>query len=80
MPQRLKAIYHSGAFVPQVPCDLPENAEVELIIQDSYMLPPQVTEPREREQILKAMLERMQQNPWPADLPRFTRDALYERG
>ncbi len=77
MPKRLKAIYHDGAFVPQVPCDLPENAEVELIIQDSYMLPPEVTEPKEREQILKAMLERMQQNPLPADLPRFTDNSYH---
>lgn len=79
MPQKLRAIYHGGAFVPQVPCNLPEDAEVELTIQGSYVLPPQVTDPKQREQILKTMLERMQKNPLPANSPRFIREELHER-
>jgi hypothetical protein len=79
MSQRLKAVYHEGAFVPQAPCDVPEDSEVELIIQGPYLLPPKVLEPDERQHILKTVVERMRQNPLPAGAPRLTRDALHER-
>jgi hypothetical protein len=79
MSQILKAVYHGGAFIPQAPCDVPEDAEVELIVQGPYVLPPEVTEPDTRAQILKVVIERMQQNPLPAGAPRLTRDALYKR-
>ena len=79
MSQRLRAIYRDGAFVPQTPCDLPEDAEVELIVQGPHLLPPKVKDVAARAEILKQIVERMRQNPIPAGAPRFTRDELHER-
>jgi predicted DNA-binding antitoxin AbrB/MazE fold protein len=79
MVQRLKAVYQNGAFVPQAPCDLPEGSEVELTIHDPYTIPPSVTDPQERARILKELVQRMKDNPLPADAPHFTREELHER-
>ena len=80
MAQRLKAIYQNGAFVPQSPCDLPENSEVELVIEGPHVLPPLVTDPEERKRILEQLVQRMRSNPIPANAPRrFTREELHER-
>ena len=80
MAQRLRAIYQNGAFVPQSPCDLPENSEVDLVIERPHVLPPLVTDPEERKRILEQMVERMRSNPIPAGAPRhFTREELHER-
>jgi predicted DNA-binding antitoxin AbrB/MazE fold protein len=79
MSQRLKAIYHEGAFVPQRPYDLPEGSEVELIVEGPSVLPPEVRDPEERKRILSAVVESMRQNPFPADSPSFTRDEMHER-
>ena len=79
MAQRLKAIYQNGAFVPQSPCDLPENSEVDLVIEPR-VLQPLVTDPEERKRILDQLVDRMRANPIPADAPRhFTREELHER-
>jgi predicted DNA-binding antitoxin AbrB/MazE fold protein len=78
--QRLKAIYRNGAFVPQVPCDLPEESEVELTVHESGTITPEVTDPEERKRALERLTERMRANPIPADAPRrFTREELHER-
>jgi predicted DNA-binding antitoxin AbrB/MazE fold protein len=79
MSQRLKAIYQNGAFIPQTPCDLPENSEVELVIESPRLRPPTVTDPEERKRILKELVQNMRDNPIPADAPRFTREELHER-
>jgi predicted DNA-binding antitoxin AbrB/MazE fold protein len=79
MPHSVKAVYHKGVFVPREPCDIPEGLEVELIIQDLSLLPPEVKEIEEKKRILKIVIERMQQNPIPARAPRLTREALHER-
>ncbi|HEX8069104.1 MAG TPA: antitoxin family protein [Pyrinomonadaceae bacterium] len=80
MAQNLKAIYRNGAFIPQVPCDLPEGAEVELTVHEPRRIPPTVTDPEERARILKEVVESMRSNPLPADAPRrFTREELHER-
>jgi hypothetical protein len=80
MVQRLKAIYRNGAFIPQAPCDLPEESEVELTVHGSGVIPPRVTDPEERKRILDQLVERMRSNPIPTDAPRrFTREELHER-
>ncbi len=79
MSQRLKAIYQNGAFIPQAPCNLPENSEVELIIESPRVLPPTVTDPEERTRILKELVQNMRDNPIPEDAPRFTQYELHER-
>jgi predicted DNA-binding antitoxin AbrB/MazE fold protein len=79
MSQKIKAVFHDGAFVPQQPCDLPEGSEVELIVEGPLTLPPTEKDPEERKRLLRAMIERMKTNPIPADAPRFSRDELHER-
>ena len=79
MNQKLKAIFRNGAFVPQQLCDLPEGAQVELIVQDPTGLPPEVSDPAERRKILKALVESIRQNPFPEDAPRFTREQMHDR-
>ncbi|MBT9163925.1 MAG: hypothetical protein DDT24_00847 [Chloroflexi bacterium] len=79
MDEKLKAVYCEGTFVPREPCDIPEGAEVELIIEGSAVLPPEVTEPAKQARILKTMVERMQKNPIPPGAPYLTREELHER-
>ncbi len=79
MVQRLKAVYQNGAFIPQVPCDLPEGSKVELTIHDPHTIPPSVPDPEERKRIINRMIERMRANPIPANAPHFTREELHER-
>lgn len=79
MPQVLKAIYRNGAFILQTACELPEETEVELLIQPSQVTSPPIADVEAKRQFLKLLIERMQQNPIPTNAPRFTRDMLYER-
>ena len=79
MSRKLKALYQGGVFVPQEPCDVPEGSEVELIIHGPLILAPEVKEAKERQHILRMVVERMRQNPLPVDVPGLTREALHER-
>ncbi|NET58585.1 MAG: antitoxin family protein [Symploca sp. SIO2E6] len=79
MPQALKAIYRSGTFILQTACDLPEGVEVELFVESSSVIPPKIVDIGARENFLKLLVERMQQNPIPTNSPRLTRDMLHER-
>ena len=79
MPHSVKAVYHKGVFVPQEPCNIPEGLEVELIIQGPLLLPPEIKEAEERKQILRIIVERMQQNIIPTEAPRLAREALHDR-
>jgi predicted DNA-binding antitoxin AbrB/MazE fold protein len=79
MPQALKAIYHSGTFVLQTACDLPEGIEVEIFVKSPQVIPPKITDVAARQDFLRLLVERMQQNPIPSNAPRFTRDVLHER-
>ena len=79
MSQIIKAVFHNGTFVPQQPCNFPEGAEVELIINDPYTIPPQITDPEERKRVLSEVVESMRNNPFPENAPRFTREEIHER-
>lgn len=79
MPQALKAVYRSGTFILQTACNLPEGIEVELFVQSIQVVPPRITDIAARQNFLKLLVERMQQNPIPSNAPRFTRDMLHER-
>ena len=48
MTYRMRAIYRDGAFVPETRCALPENAEVDLLVQGPLRTPPIVTNPEQR--------------------------------
>ena len=78
MSQRIKAVFHDGAFVPKQPCSLPEGSEVELTVEGPLSI-PEGTDPEERQRIMKALIERMRQNPIPSDAPQFIRGELHER-
>lgn len=79
MSQCLTAVYRDGVFVVREPCDLPQDSQVQLIVQGPFLVPPAVTDPAERIRMLSAVTERMRQNPLPPDAPRFSRDDLHER-
>jgi predicted DNA-binding antitoxin AbrB/MazE fold protein len=79
MSQTLKAIYHNGAFIPQIPCNFPEGFEVEIQVQSSSVIPPKISDANARQIFLKSLVERMQQNPIPPNAPQFTREILHER-
>jgi hypothetical protein len=78
----LKAIYKDGAFVP-VPngekLNVPEDAEVELTVHDSRVLPATAKNEEERERAWRALLASWDAFPLRADAPRVTRDEMHER-
>jgi hypothetical protein len=80
MTYHTRAVYRGGAFVPATQCELPENSEVDLLVQGPLVVRPTVTDPAERTRILRQVTERMKGNPIPAGAPRLTRDQLHERG
>jgi hypothetical protein len=79
MNYRTKAVYRNGAFVPEKACDLPEESEVELFVQGPPVIPPEVTDPEEKQRILEELIESFERNPIPPGAPRFTREELHER-
>lgn len=79
MTQSLRAIYRNGAFIPQTAFELPEGTEVELLVQGSKVVSPPIADEETKRQFLRALVERMQQNPIPLNAPHFTRDSLHER-
>ncbi|GAA6620109.1 antitoxin family protein [Scytonema sp. NUACC26] len=79
MPHALKAIYRNGTFILERSCDLPEGAEVELLIQSPQTVLPLIADPSTKQRFLQALIERMQQNPIPLNAPRLTREMLHER-
>ncbi len=79
MPQTLKAVYRSGTFILKTACNLSEGIEVELFVQSAQVAPPTIADIATRQNFLKLLVERMQQNPIPSNAPHFTRDMLHER-
>ena len=76
---KLKAVYRKGSFIPETACDLPEESKVELIVRSPRVIPAEITDPEEKKRHLQAVLASMEQNPIPANAPRFTREELHER-
>ena len=79
MKQTITATYRGGVFHPDEPCDLPEDTRVEIRELPNGIRPPLEADPEERKRILKAVADRMMQNPLGLDARRFTRDELHER-
>ncbi|WP_072620414.1 antitoxin family protein [Spirulina major] len=79
MPQTVKAIYHQGTFILQTACDLPEGAEVEILIKTPQIIPPQITDQATKQHFLTQLVKRMQENSLPSHASKFTRDMLHER-
>lgn len=78
MTYRMKAVYRGGTFVPETRCGLPENAEVDFLVQGPLRTPATVTN-AERGSVLRRITDRMKKKTTPVDAPRFTRDDLHER-
>lgn len=53
MSARMRAVYRHGAFFPEEPCDLPENAEVDLLVEPSRAEPSRAIDSRERARLLR---------------------------
>ena len=76
MNHRIRATFHGGAFVPDQPCELPEGATVDLLIEAPSRLPPQVPDPEERARLLGELVKNIRKYPLAADAPRLTREEL----
>ena len=79
MKQTITATYRDGVFHPDEPCDLPEGTAVEIRELANGVRSPLEADPEKRKRILKAVVDRMMQNPIGSDAPKFTRDELHER-
>lgn len=77
--EAVRAVYQKGIFVPLVVCDLPEDTEVELIVQAVSAEPLQVADPDHRALLLQEVVRSMQRNPIPANAPALTREELHAR-
>jgi hypothetical protein len=79
MTYHTKATYRQGAFFPEIPVNLPEDSQVDLVVQGPSVVPPAVTDAEERCRILRRVTDRMRRNRLPADCPKLSRDQLHER-
>ena len=79
MIEHIRAIFREGAFHPVVPCSIPEEAEVDLVVEAKVPCAAAPPLAPERAQLLKQLTERMRNNPLPASAPRFSREQLHER-
>ena len=59
--------------------DVSEEMSVELILEDTILLPPKVKGHAERAHALKDIAAHMQQHPFPTLAPDFTREELHVR-
>jgi len=78
-PMRIRAVFRDGKFVPVEPCLLLESQEVELTVDSPRVVPPTITDPTLRAQLMAELVTRMKANPLPANAPKLTRDQLHER-
>jgi len=72
MSQALKAIYRNGTFVLQTTFELPEETEVELLIQPTHVVSPPISSKEAKLKFLKSLVERIQKNPIPLNSPQFS--------
>jgi predicted DNA-binding antitoxin AbrB/MazE fold protein len=81
MAPKIRAVVQGGALVPCGPLDLPEGAEVDLLVESSAARHAKVTDPEEKKRILKEVVESMRSNPIPEGAPPlpFSRDWMHER-
>ncbi len=79
LPIRIRAVFKDGKFVPRENCELPEAAEVELVIEPSNTFSPVVADPVQRQKILGELVQRMMSQPLAQNAPKLSRDELHER-
>lgn len=82
MLEVVKTVYRNGVFIPKTPVDLPEDTEIEIVVEKkgaSVSTDESNLSTEERSRLLKQLVERMQKNPVPLNAPRFNREELYDR-
>jgi hypothetical protein len=79
MTYHTRATYRQGVFFPEIPLNLPEDSQVDLVVQGPSVAPPAITDVEERDRILRRVTDRMKCNPLPPDSPKLSRDQLHER-
>ncbi|MDJ0731670.1 MAG: antitoxin family protein [Crocosphaera sp.] len=62
MLKKVKATYRNGTFIPNTPCNLPDNTEVEFMVNCSSEYGQDILDPQTRKAILNALLTRMRQS------------------
>jgi Protein of unknown function DUF104 len=80
MITRIRATYRDGVFIPlpgQLPPDLPEEAEVEITVQQASS--PATVNGEGKAARLREIAASMKANSFNGDPPRLTRDELHER-
>ena len=70
MSQIIEAIYEEGVLKPLEPLDVTEHTKVKVQISQlqGLTLPPEIVDTAERQRLLKAVTQRMQQNPIPTEV------------
>lgn len=79
MSQRVRAVFRHGVFEPREPFELPEDLEVELVVEAPRIEVPAVEDPGERARLREELVASIRRSPFPADRPTWTRDELHER-
>lgn len=79
MIREVDAVFQNGVFVPEQPCPVPEGAAVHLVVETPGCEPPELDDPAAREQVLRQMIERIQNSSvLPQAFP-IQREELHER-
>jgi len=76
---RIRATFHAGTCVPHQPYELPEGANVDLLIENPTLLPPQVSDPQERARRSSELVENIRRHPLTVDASHLTREELHDR-
>lgn len=79
MVEQFAAVFRDGAFYPALPCDLPNDSRVVLRLEQLQPGPQLEPSLEQRRESLRRAVERMRDNPLPADAPPITRDWIYDR-
>lgn len=80
MSQRVRAVYRHGVFEPRESFELPDDVEVELVVEVPRIEAPEIEDPGERARLRDQLAESIRRSPFPAGRPAGTRDELHERG
>jgi predicted DNA-binding antitoxin AbrB/MazE fold protein len=75
----IRALFKDGVFVPQEHIELTDGSNVEILVRDSKVRSPSVSDPDERRRMMDYLIASFRRNPIPAGARKLTRDELHER-
>jgi hypothetical protein len=73
------AVYRDGKLELLTPCDLPQGAQVSVMIEERGLEAALQADVERRREIRRAAVEHMMASPLSPDAPRLTREELHER-